>query len=208
MNPNMSSEKIASGIPIDIDLEALSLLVEFKQLWDEAEEIWNANQNEPSFHGYVSADYRAVYESLNVLQGHAKTFLEWGSGLGVVSIMASRMGFNAYGIEAEGELVEYSRVLARAYQSNAQFAVGNLIPDTFAWDAPRDDEVSRTLTDPISGYEELNLNLKDFDLVYAYPWPEERPLYENIMKGFGRPGSLFLSYDAQRGIDLVRIQPR
>jgi hypothetical protein len=207
LNPNISSGESAAGISIDIDLGALSLLVEFKQLWDEAEEIWNANQNEPSFHGYVSADFRAVYESLNVLQGHADTFLEWGSGLGVVSIMASRMGFQSYGIEAEGELVEYSRVLARAYQSDAKFAAGNFMPNTFDCDATRGDKVSRSVVGTASGYEELDMDLRDFDLVYAYPWPEERPLYENIMKGFGRPGSLLLSYDAQQGIDLIRIQP-
>ena len=106
-----------------------ALLCEFQPLWDEAAEIWDANTDHPSFRGYVSANYRAVYQSLVLLQGHAQTFLEWGSGLGVVSIMASRMGFEAYGIEAEAELVEYARLLSRAYQADAKFAAGNFMPE-------------------------------------------------------------------------------
>ena len=104
--------RISDEISIDISISKLSELDEFKQLWDEAAEICDANSNQPSFEGYVSADYRAVYESLVILQGHASTFLEWGSGLGVVSIMASRMGFEAYGIESQSELVEYARLLS------------------------------------------------------------------------------------------------
>ncbi len=61
-----------------------------------------------AFEGYVSADYLSVFHSLAQLRNRVSTVLEWGSGLGVVSIMASRMGFEAFGIEAEAVLVEYA----------------------------------------------------------------------------------------------------
>ena len=129
----MNEDENMDEISFDFNVSKPSELDEFKQLWDEAAEICDANSSQPSFEGYVSADYRAVYESFVILQGHASTFLEWGSGLGVVSIMASRMGFEAYGIEARSELVEYARLLSLAYQSNAKFAAGNFLPDDFQW---------------------------------------------------------------------------
>ena len=67
----------------------------------------------------------AVYEALNELRGQVSTVLEWGSGLGVVAIMASRMGFEAYGIESEEKLVNHSIQLAQSYSAVAEFAHGN-----------------------------------------------------------------------------------
>jgi hypothetical protein len=181
------------------------LLAECRSLWAEADELWDQLRDTPAFHGYVSADYEAVWESLARLRGSVLTFLEWGSGLGVVTMMASRMGFEAYGIEAEPILVEYSEDLARTYGPNARFAQGSFIPDGFEWNPAEGDNVIRTVIDTASAYDELDMELLDFDLVYAYPWPDELTLYHNIMRKFGRRESLFLSYDAREGIELVRV---
>ena len=108
-----------------------ALLVEFGCLWEQADKIWEREDGSPDFAAYVSADYMAVYEQLKLLRGQVETFLEWGSGLGVVTIMASRMGFDASGIEAESKLVDYSTDLADAFSSTAQFAHGSFIPDEF-----------------------------------------------------------------------------
>jgi hypothetical protein len=185
--------------------EDRELLAECRSLWAEADELWDQLRDTPAFHGYVSADYEAVWESLARLRGSVLTFLEWGSGLGVVTIMASRMGFEAYGIEAEPILVEYSEELARTYGPNARFAQGSFIPDGFEWNPADGDNVIRTVIDAASAYDELDMELLDFDLVYAYPWPDELILYHNIMRKFGRRESLFLSYDAREGLELVRV---
>ena len=110
------------------------LLAEFTRLWAEAEAIWDRHENSPAFHSYVSSDYLSVYEALRQLQGRVLNVLEWGSGLGVVTIMASRMGFEAYGIEAELTLVEMSEDLSAAYGATATFAHGSFIPAGFDWD--------------------------------------------------------------------------
>ena len=109
-----------------------TLLTEFGRLWAEAEDLWDRHQDASPFHAYVSADFMAVYESLVQLQGRVLTVLEWGSGLGIVTIMASRMGFEAYGIEAEPGLIEHSENLAQAYGPKARFAQGSFVPDGFA----------------------------------------------------------------------------
>lgn len=184
-----------------------TLLAEFGTLWAEADDLWERHQDTPAFHTYVSADYAAVYESLARLRGSVLTVLEWGSGLGIVTIMASRMGFDAYGIEAEPGLVAYSESFAQAYGPNARFAQGSFIPDDFHWN-PADGDVYRTIIDAASAYDQLDMELRDFDLIYAYPWPDEHALYHNIIREFGRTDALLLSYDAREGIELVCFRNR
>lgn len=182
-----------------------SLLAEFRHLWAEADNLWVRHRDSPAFHGYVSADYLTVYKSLAGLRGRVSTVLEWGSGLGVVTIMASHMGFEAFGIEAEPGLVWYSESLARSYGSNAQFAQGSFIPDDFEWKPADGDDVCRTVIDVASAYDALDMELRDFDLIYAYPWPDEHTLYRNIMRECGRKESLLLTYDVHEGMELVRF---
>ncbi|MFN3191770.1 MAG: hypothetical protein ACE361_14765 [Aureliella sp.] len=183
-----------------------ALLAEFQELWDAAEELWTRNEDSPAFFRYVSADYLGVFESLRQLRGEAFTFLEWGSGLGVVTIMASRLGFDAYGIEAEPQLAEYAQVLAESYGDQARFAQGSFIPDEYRWSPSNGDEVSRTIIDMPCAYDELDMELRDFDVVYAYPWPDEHTFYHNIMRQFARRDALLLSYDALEGTQLTSFQ--
>ena len=180
-------------------------MAEFRGLWAQADELWEQQKDQPAFAGYVSADYEAVYASLAQLRGRVLTVLEWGSGLGIVTIMASRMGFEAYGIEAEMELVEHAEDFAQAYGPHARFAQGSFVPDEFQWDPSNGDTVFQTIIDVPSAYDELDMELRDFDLVYAYPWPEEITLYHNILRKLGRRDSLFLWYDAREGIDLIKV---
>jgi len=176
-----------------------------EELWAAAEKIWDENQNHPAFHAYVSADYKEVIDSLYGLRGKAHTFVEWGSGLGVVTIMANRLGFEAFGIEAEPVLVEHSETLAETWGPDAVFAQGSFIPDEFQWNPAQGDEAVRTIIDVPDGYDQLDMRLADFDLIYSYPWPTEHDLYHNVMREFSHPGSMLLTYDAREGIGLVHF---
>lgn len=182
------------------------LLNEFRSLWAEAGDIWDSYENTPAFERYVSADYEAVYKSLLDLQGRMVTFVEWGSGLGVVAIMASRMGFEAYGIEAEPGLVEHSECLAEKYGPQTKIAQGSFIPDEFELSPAEGDDVIRTIIDLPSAYDELDMQLRDFDLVYSYPWPDEHTLYQNILRRCARMDASFLAYDAAEGMSLVAVR--
>lgn len=182
-----------------------ALHAEFQSLWRDARALWDKHENSRAFGAYVSADYEKVFEALTKLQGRATTFLEWGSGLGVVAIMASRMGFESYGIEAEDTLVEFSRTLSQSYRSEARFAQGSFIPDEFDLNPSEGDDVVRTAIDMPSGYHELDMELRDFDLVYAYPWPDEHHLYYNILREHGRSGALYLSFDVREGMQLMQV---
>ena len=179
-----------------------------RSLWTEADEIWERCQDRRPFRGFVAADYQEVYEALVRLQGRLVTVLEWGSGLGVITIMASNLGFEAYGIESESPLVDWSRKLAEKYGPNARFVTGSFIPEEYEWNPECADDSFRTEVDVEPAYDELDMELRDFDLVYAFPWPDELPLYHDIMRQCGGENSLFLTYDAREGIWLDRIRRR
>lgn len=174
-------------------------------LWKTADDLWEAKQDLDSFVSYASADYVEVFHALVKLQGKAVTFLEFGSGLGVATIMASRLGFEAYGIEAKEELVEYARDFAEQFAPDAEFATGSFMPDGFEWDPAAGDESVRTFIDEPAGYDEIAMELADFDLIYAYPWPTEHSLYDNVLSQFARPGAIYLTYDAREGIHVATI---
>lgn len=177
-----------------------------RSLWTEADEIWERAQDRRPFRAFVAADYQEVYQALVRLQGRLVTVLEWGSGLGVVTIMASNLGFEAYGIESEPHLVDWSRKLAEKYGPNAQFATGSFIPAEYEWSPEFADESFRTEVDVEPAYEDLDMELRDFDLVYAFPWPDEQALYHDIMRQRGGENGLLLTYDAREGIRLGRFR--
>ena len=169
-----------------LDVEHVALWRKFEMLWEDAGRLWDRHAEEVDFQQYVSADYEAVFASLMQLRGQVHQVLEWGSGLGVVTIMAAAMGFDAYGIEAQPRLVEFAEELAERYGSDATFANGSFIPDEFEWSPAYEDDAHRTmLLDGTAAYGELDMQLRDFDLVYAYPWPDEHVLYRAIMSEFG-----------------------
>lgn len=181
---------------------------ELDRLWSAAADIWDTREKESAFEGYVSADFAAIHQRLIELRPKAQTFLEWGSGLGVVAIMASRLGYDAYGIEVKPELVEAARLLAEQFHANATFAVGSFIPEDFAAQIHTGDEFHRTDTNDHAAYDELDMELRDFDLIYAYPWPEEHGVFRSIIRRCAAPRALYLRYDVREGLSLSRPAAR
>jgi hypothetical protein len=62
----------------------------------------------------------------------------------------------------------------------------------------------RTDFDASDGYDELGMNLQDFDVVYAYPWPDEHHVFRDIMKHHGADRALLLTFDVREGTALHR----
>jgi hypothetical protein len=180
----------------------------FYPLWMEARELWDRFEKSDGFEAYVPADYAVVLQALQRLQGKAVTILEWGSGLGVVTIMASRLGFEAYGLEISPQLVDHARFLADRYSAGATFAQGSFVPNEYEWNPRLGEDGTRTDFDASDGYERLDMRLSDFDVVYAYPWPDEHAVFNDILRGYGRAGGLFLTYDVREGMQRKRVKNR
>ena len=182
-----------------------ALLADLPDLFAESQQIWDQHQHDLHFRDFVAADYERVYQALVLLADQAVTFLEWGSGLGVVASMAAKLGYQSHGIEIDPWLHQHSQELAEKFSAHPKLVSGSFLPDDYQWTGEFDDENFRTVVDDYDAYGQLDMELRDFDLVYAYPWPGERDFFLDVMRKCGRPGSIFLNYDAREGILAERI---
>jgi hypothetical protein len=153
---------------------------------------------------FVSSDFALAYSALRLLGESGLVlgdrFCEWGSGLGVVCCLAEMTGFRACGIEARGRLVRGARRLAADFDLPAKFARGSFVPKAAA--AGR--EFAWLSKGGRCGHEALGAGPEEFDLIYAYPWPDEEGLVAEIFESRARPGALLLTYHEESGMCLRR----
>lgn len=197
-------EPVASRSPIADPSHEGQLAAQLAALIDEGWAIFerfDADVRQKKFHPFVAADYDRVLQALLPLRAPGLRFVEWGSATGVITIMASMLGFDAYGIELDPSLVRIARELAARFQSPAVFAEGSFIPAGYRWRPATGDGRLGTIGDGPSAYPMIGRALDDFDLVYAYPWGGEEPMMIDLMRAYGGPGARLLLH----GDDGVRI---
>lgn len=180
----MTENSAATDVPeLDADLQAKLI-----SLRDEGGRIWadfNTRVRRDAWHPFFAAEYACVEKALIALRQPGLRFLEWGSATGVITIMADLLGFEAFGIELDPELVDIARGLARRFGSGARFAVGSFLPSGYQWESSTGDRRIGTIGDGRPGYPELQHPLEDFDLVFAYPWGGEEPIMLDVMQRRG-----------------------
>jgi len=184
-----------------------ALLARLAALGEEGGAIWRRFDREVrrvEFHPFVPADYERMLQLLLALRAPGLRFLEWGSATGVITIMADLLGFEAYGIELDPELVEIARGLAERFGSGARFAAGSFIPAGYEWKPRTGDARIGTIGQGVSGYAELGCALDDFDLVYAYPWDGEDPMMHDLLRARGRPGARLVLAGGAEGVRVYR----
>ncbi len=158
----------------------------------------------PGFHTYVHADWAAAVPVLTALRARADSFLEFGSGLGVITILADLLGFDACGIELDPWLYARSLELADGAASRASFALGSYVPEAARDTAGNEDADFLTVREGEPAYDELGMELDEFDLVYAFPWPGEEERLLDLMNTCGRRDALLLTYGATDGYQLYQ----
>ncbi|MCH8839803.1 MAG: hypothetical protein IH831_03840 [Planctomycetes bacterium] len=163
--------------------------------------------------GFVPSDFVTVYHALRAITeanlAPGTSLCEWGSGFGVVASLAAMLEFNAYGIEIERGLVDASRRLADDFGLPVEFVHGSYVPsgaEAYVEEAYADNnaEYLSLVTDADDAYDELGLNLDDFDVVFAYPWPGEERLIENLFEKYAAEGTLLLMYNQYNSVRLRR----
>ena len=157
-------------------------------LLDETAEDLVDWQDESDDHRFVPADYVLVYDALAELRPRmpatgSPEFLEWGSGLGIATLMARALGWNATGVEIQTELVRRSIDLSRVFDLPATFYEGGFFP---------------TDARPVKKLEELAARA---DLVYVYPWPDQEIEIFDLFDRLARPEAILLTY---YGVEDVR----
>ncbi len=163
--------------------------------------------------GFVPSDFVTVYHSLRAITeanlAPGTSLCEWGSGFGVVASLAAMLEFKVCGIEIEGVLVDASRRLADDFGLPAEFVHGSLVPSGAEADveeayADASTEYFWLVTDADDAYDELGLNLDDFDVVFAYPWPGEESLIEGLFEKYAAEEALLLTYNQYNSVRLRR----
>jgi hypothetical protein len=150
---------------------------------------------------FVPSDFELAYRGLAAIQlqrlATGRRFIEWGSGIGVITCLADRAGFDAVGIEIEPQLVDIAEELA-------EFGRGSFLPPGAEPRLEMPDDVAWLATTGADGYEELEMEPDEFDVVFAYPWPGEEDVIFDVFADCAANGALLLTYHGQEGLRLQR----
>jgi protein-L-isoaspartate O-methyltransferase len=171
-------------------------------------------RNHPTWgSGFVPSDFATVYRALRAIADTNLTtgrrLCEWGSGFGIVAMLAELVGFQSCGIEIDRALVDQSHALADGFEFAAEFVHGSFIPrgsEGCAEEAYADNDagVVWLVTETDGAYEELGLDPDDFDIIFAYPWPGEENVIDRLFDRCAADGALLLTYGQCNSVRLQR----
>jgi hypothetical protein len=91
-------------------------------------------------------------------------------------------------------LVYAAQELADDFDLPVRFVLGSFIPSVADGGVAADDSFAWLTTDGNYPYEELGLNPDDFDVVFAYPWPDEEQVIGRVFERCSAPGAVLVTY--------------
>jgi len=189
--------------PAPLPARIHSLLTAADQLIDELDASGRVT-------AFVPSDYPGAYHVLKGLAAsglaRGSRFCEWGSGFGVVTCLAAEVGFDACGIEADGELVDRARELAADFDSAAEFVHGSFVPPGAEARVHTAGNYAWMTTEADYAYEELGDDVADFDVVFAYPWPDEEHITESLFERYAGTDALYVTYHGEAGFRVRRMK--
>ncbi|HLN26683.1 MAG TPA: hypothetical protein VK395_03005 [Gemmataceae bacterium] len=195
-------------VELDLPAHSTELPRSVQSLLKEADRRIQRFQRDCRVPGFVPSDFAKAYAALRGLAAAelapGNIFCEWGSGFGVVTCIAAMLDFDAYGIEIEGELVEASRQLAEDFGLSAEFVRGSFIPSGGEVILRGNDGFSWLSTEAGTAHDELGMGPDDFDLIFAYPWPDEEHLMLRLFDRYARAGAVLLTYRADDSLQAHR----
>ena len=168
---------------------------------------WFAQPGRIAGQGSIPSDHELVYRALRTLrreQPELRSFLEWGSGFGVVTALAAQLGFGAHGIEYDAALVAGAHDLLTAHGVRASFVVGSFVPPGSDARLDAAELETRTVLRSDDAYDRLERDLDDFEVVFAYPWPDEEGLYRRLFAQHADFGAVLVTYSRLEGVRAYR----
>ena len=162
------------------------------------------------------ADPMVLYGELRRVRSARPRFLEWGSGLGVITLLADALGLPAAGIEFDARLVSAARRLTAETGAAATFTHGSFIPPGV--DLPADDgdekecflfagdtpSTTHTESGAVSIAPGPPVNPAEFDLIYAYPAPHHVDWYLDLFTQVAKVGATLWLYTETAGVLAAR----
>lgn len=195
-------------LPSSIDEIALprdivDRLTEARQRIEAFQDRWS----EPFIEQFVAADYVLVYQTLRwIIETQTligRRFLEWGCGFAIVSVLASRLEFATFAIEAHEELIPQARKTVAEWDCSIELVHGDFLPP--GAERLADDPTLPSLGHGVEcAYRAWDLELDDFSLVYSYPWPQEDVFHEAVFDRYASVGAMLLMFLGPNQMQLMR----
>jgi hypothetical protein len=158
--------------------------------------------------GFVPSDYPQVYRSLSSIAtdrtAAGDSFCEWGSGFGVVTCLAAFAGFRPIGIEIEPFLVDAARQLAADFGLDVQFFCDSYLPRESYEQLDTAEPSLYVVAQPGEVQLTWGLGPEDFDVIFAYPGPDDDWLIADLFRQFGSSGAMLLTFHGREGMRLRR----
>jgi hypothetical protein len=157
--------------------------------------------------GFVCSDFERVSRALHAIRdanlATGDLCCEWGSGLGVVAMLTALEGFHACGIEIDPLLVDEANALAEESGLDVEFVCGTFVPPGGEHLTDVEQEFGWLSAGGQCGHELLGIEPDELDLVFAYPWPGEEQVVEDLFERFAADDALLLTF---HGLEDLRLQ--
>ena len=144
-----------------------------------------------------------------------RVFCEWGSGFGTATCLAALLGYEAYGIEIDEELVRRSRASARRLRIPVTMLCTSFLPAGYAASAGGDGvalvtpasvrahHATSEAREPLR-YDGMEIAIADIGLFFASPWPEEQALMQQLFDAVAMEGAMLVVYHTDKDIRVFR----
>jgi hypothetical protein len=123
------------------------------------------------------------------------------------------MGYQAYGLEIEEDLVVLARVLARDMKIEVENLCTSYFPEGFgSYPAQGGAELMvpeaasrwENAAVAVPAYEGMDLEVDEIDLFYVYPWPGEQEMMHQLFDAVAGDGAVLIAYYGDKDISAYR----
>ncbi|MFM8570479.1 MAG: class I SAM-dependent methyltransferase [Pirellula sp.] len=157
---------------------------------------------------YVACDFRDVWRAMQAVKSQrlptGNLFCEWGCGFGIVTAMASKLGWDAVGIEAEAFLVQQAQAFLRSEKIPAEIWHGNFLPNGAERLAKRQANHASLFHKVPCVYDCESLGIDDFGTIFAYPWPGEDYFLKDVFRLYAADRAILVMFLGPYELEIYR----
>ena len=198
---------------IGLSPEAMALIDEVDGLIDDFDDAERYRENR----SYVPSDGALLYQALAAVTEQdlpiGRVFCELGSGFGLGVCLAASLGYQAYGVELDGKLVEASRRLAERRGLDITIVHGSYFPEGYSqYEGVAGAELVRPESTWRNSeafhfsprFEGMDHDTEEIDVFFVYPWPKEHELMQDLFEAISSEGAILIAYYGEGEICVYR----